>query len=266
MIDNVPGGRLREACQQHARVVLALILRDVKTRAGASYFGFLIGLIVPLAHVGILVGVYIGFGRRAAIGTDVAIYLSTAILPFVIWTYTHQKISVSFAQNKALTSFPIVKIGDILIARMAVELLNGTMVVIITTVSLTIFAQEFFINDPISLIYSLLLAYFLGVSTGHVFGLISIIFPGFLIAGLLIVPIYWITCGTLFVPDYLPEQLRFALQFFPLSHIVDLVRMAFYSNYISDFPSILYVHAVIIANVLVGLIMERFMRTALTTH
>lgn len=264
MIGDLPERRLRDAMLQHARVVSALMLRDIKTRAGSTYLGFLFGLIVPLAHTGIILAVYILAGRRAAIGTDIALYLSTAILPFVVWSYTHQKVLQCWTQNMALTSFPIVKLWDILVARALTELLNTTLVIVVTAVVLAMTVQDFFISDSPAFLYGLLMAYMLGVSTGYVFGLIGVLAPGFILASFLIIPLYWVTSGTLFIPTALPEQARFALSFFPLTHIVDFGRAAFYPSYTSDFPHLIYVHAVIICNILVGLTMNRFLRSALT--
>lgn len=256
--------RWREAVLEHARVVSALMLRDIKTRAGASYFGFLVGMFIPLAHIGLVLIVYIFLGRRAPIGTDVTLYLSTAIVPFVVWSYTHQKIMQSFEQNRALTAFPVVKLNDILIARSFVELLNGVLIVFIVYVVLYMTVPDFFMSNYAFVTYALFLSYALGVSTGFLFGLFSILNPTVLIIGFVIIPLYWVTSGVFFIPDALPEQVKAILVIFPLSHVVDFGRVAFYPSYLSNYSNLVYVHAVIIGNVLIGLALERFLRPVLS--
>lgn len=258
------GARLKAALVQHARVVSALMLRDIKTRFGATYFGFVAGLMIPLAHVGIILSVYVLLGRRAPIGTDVTLYLTTAILPFVIWSYTHQKIIQSFGQNKVLTSFPIVKLPDIMISRALVELLASALVAVVVAVTLTIIGYDLFIFDKARFLYALFLAHSLGVSTGFIFGILSIIWPFLIIVGFVTIPLYWVTSGVLFIPDAVPEQIRVAVSVFPLSHIVDYARTAFYASYLSDYANLLYVNLIIIANLLTGLTIERFLRPILT--
>lgn len=259
-----PESRLRDAFLQHARVVSALMLRDIKTRFGATYFGFLVSMLIPLAHIGVVLTIFVLLGRRAPIGTDVALYLATAIVPFVIWSYTHQKVMQSFAQNRALTSFPIVKFNDILIARALVEMLNAVLVVCVVTIALSMMVQDLFVSKLSSFFLALILSYALGISTGFLFGVFSVLAPAAMIAGFVIVPLYWATSGVFFIPEGLPEQLRFALSVFPLSHVVDFGRSAFYPSYLSDYANLLYVNAVIVGNILFGLALERVLRPALT--
>ena len=254
--------QLSAALSQHFRVIVALILRDIKTRAGASYFGFLVGLAIPLIHILIVLSIYIIMGRRAVIGTDVTTYLATAILPFVIWSYAHQKVFQAFSQNLALTSFPIVKFDDILIARASVELLNAAMIASVTYIAMLIITDDITIIDKPNVLYAILLSYILGISTGYIFGLIGIYFTGFVLVGFIIIPIYWITCGTIFIPDALPDKLRILLYFFPLAHIVDYLRLSFYPSYLSLFPQLGYVHMIIVSNILLGLIVDRTLRSS----
>lgn len=257
---------LKSAMLEHARVISALMLRDIKTRFGATYFGFLGGLIMPLGHIAIILTIYIALGRRAPIGTDVALYLGTAIVPFILWSYTHQKVMQSFSQNRALTSFPIVKFGDILIARSLVELLNAVLIVCVVATALFMRGSDLFINDQPSFLYVLILAYALGISTGFIFGLLAMLMPAFMLVGFVFIPLYWATSGVFFIPEALPEQARVAIAVFPLSHIVDFGRSAFYASYLSDYPNLLYVHMVIVGNIMVGLAIERFLRPILTAN
>lgn len=261
---DLPERRLRDAFLQHARVVSALMLRDIKTRFGATYFGFLVGLLLPLGHIGVIMTIYIVLGRHAPIGTDVALYLGTAIVPFILWSYTHQKVMQSFSQNRALTSFPIVKFGDILIARALVEMLNATLIVCVVAAAFFMMGSDLFIADPPSFLYALVLAYALGISTGFIFGLLAMLVPAFMLIGFVVIPLYWATSGVFFIPDALPEQARAAIAIFPLSHIVDFGRTGFYASYLSDYPKLLYVNMVIVGNIMIGLTAERFLRPILT--
>ena len=244
--------------RSHISVIISLMLRDIKTRSGATYFGFLFGTIVPLGHIFVLLIVYAALGRRAPIGTDVTLYLTTAILPFVVWSYTHQKISLALSQNYSLTLFPIVKLHDIIIARIMVEILNSTMIVLITAVILISYFGDIFIFDTTGFCFALILACALGMSTGFVFGFISLMYPIVAIISMLLIPIYWMTSGTFFIPAALPPGLLYIVSFFPLSHIVDFARTKFYSAYLSDYPSLSYVACIIVINFNIGIIFLKF--------
>jgi capsular polysaccharide transport system permease protein len=261
-----PKRPLKAAVTEHLRVIHALMLRDIKTRFGATYFGFLIGLLLPLGHIGVLLTIYVLLGRRAPIGTDVAVYLSTAIVPFIVWSYTHQKVMQAFGSNKPLIAFPIVKFVDIVMARAIVELLNSCIIVCIVAIALISYGSDLFIYDFKIFFFSVILAYFLGISTGFTFGVLYVLSPAVMIFGFVLIPLYWATSGVLFIPDGLPAQARDIVSIFPLSHIVDLGRTAFYPSYISSYPNPYYVVSVIIANFVIGLAMLRFLLPQLTTR
>lgn len=257
---------LKGAMTEHGRVIHALMLRDIKTRFGASYLGFIVGLLIPLAHITVLLVLFHVIGRRAPIGTDVTIFISTALVPFICWSYTHQKIVRSLADNRALLSFPIVKMIDIVIARAFVELMNSTLVVLVVYAALTLGGSHIFLFDPPRIIATLLTAYILGVSTGMVFALIILAVPGASIAAFLIIPLYWATSGNFFIPDALPAQITAAMAFFPLSHIVDFGRPGFYPEYTTSYHNMLYPLGVVLLNFLIFMSAQRFFKATLTTR
>lgn len=260
-----PPRTMRSGFLQHFRVIHALMLRDIKTRMGASYFGFFFGMLMPLGHIGVIMTIYVVLGRRAPIGTEVVLYLATAILPFICWSYTHQKVLASFNANRALTSFPIVKFTDIWIARSLVELMNVTLIVIIVCVALIMFGVNLFIFDHQSMFYALVLAYAYGASTGFIFGLMTQVLPMFMVVGYLFVPLTWVSCGVFFIPDALPQQARDIVFIFPMSHIVDFGRTAFYSEYISTYYNLTYVNMVIVANIAAPFAINHFFKAAITS-
>lgn len=255
---------LMRALIQHARSVYALGLRDFKTRFGASYFGFLFGLLIPLAHIVVLLLIYHFVGRRAPIGTDVTLYLTSAVLPFVVWSYTHQKMAIAFSHNKPLLSFPIIRLTDIIFARAWVEMINAVLIVTVVYSVLAVAGFDVFVYDPPGVLFTLLIAYVLGVSTGALLGLISILLPIALFIGFLIIPLYWVASGVFFIPGALPGQVQQILFFFPLTHIIDFGRTAFYPSYISDWHWLPYVFAIITANLLLGLLIIRLLPDQLT--
>lgn len=252
---------LPQVLHLHGRVVLALMLRDIKTRMGGSYFGFAFGLILPLGHLGIVLAVYLIMGRRAALGTDATSFLTTAVLPFIIWSYTHQKIMQSFTQNIPLMSFPIVRIIDILVARSLVEILNSSIIIIIVVISISLIGSDMIVYDPPLALLSIFLAYLFGVSTGYFFGIAGQLVPTLTLVGFLIVPLNWLVCGVFFIPEALPDQMRWVISWFPMPHIVDTARLAVYPTYLSTFARVDFVLTIILGNILLTASIERLART-----
>jgi hypothetical protein len=75
----------------NAAAIGAILLRDIKQRAGPYYTGYLMILFMPLVH---LMAFHI-FGRLAPQGTDQVVYFGLSVLPFVIYVYLSRQIVIS---------------------------------------------------------------------------------------------------------------------------------------------------------------------------
>src|ERR1700730_12003501 len=92
----------------NAAAIGAILLRDIKLRAGPYYTGFLMILLIALVHLLIVVIVFHLFGRVAPQGTDQVVYFGLSILPFVIYTYLSRQILLSLAENRTTLYFDCV--------------------------------------------------------------------------------------------------------------------------------------------------------------
>lgn len=250
------------ASAMHARVVGAVIMRDLQTRFGGSYLGFLLALLFPLGHIGIVVVIYSILGRSTPLGTDIVAFMATGALPFVIWLYIHRQTMISIQQNRPLLYFPGVAVIDFIVARCAIEILNTTMIVFVVMTTLIMIGHDPYIYDEKLFLLYLAVSYVLGVSTGVFFGVLSYLFPFFPVLGGLIGPLFWVTSGILFLPDNVPEVIQNLIFFFPLSHVVDFVRMSIYSSYFTSYASSTYIAifigAVVLASMLAMHLARRF--------
>ena len=131
----------------NAAVIGAILLRDIKLRAGPYYTGFLMILLLPLAHLLILVILYHILGRLAPQGTDQVVYFGLSILPFVIYVYLSRQIVISLAENRPLLYFNRVKIFDILLARGILDATGAIVVFIFLVCILSIYSDEFSPRD-----------------------------------------------------------------------------------------------------------------------
>src|SRR5262245_51841833 len=119
------GSNLVEAFRIQKRVVGALILRDMRTRFGRTFFGYLVIVGWPFSHLLLLMGVYLVTRRVAPIGTNTTIFLATGVLPYILFFYPGRFIMFSLVQNHPLLYFPIVKPVDVVLARGILEILTA---------------------------------------------------------------------------------------------------------------------------------------------
>ncbi|MGQ0445697.1 MAG: hypothetical protein ACT4O2_11380 [Beijerinckiaceae bacterium] len=71
----------------NAAAIGAILLRDIRLRAGPYYTGFLMVLLMPLAHILLVLTIYHLLGRVAPQGTDQIVYFGVSILTFIIYAY-----------------------------------------------------------------------------------------------------------------------------------------------------------------------------------
>ncbi|MFG1205874.1 hypothetical protein V5F79_02565 [Xanthobacter flavus] len=240
------------ASGMHARVVGAVIMRDLQTRFGTGYFGFLLGLIMPLGHLTIAMVIMTVLGRLPPIGTSNATFSMTGVLPFVLWLYSHRQIMIAYQQNRPLLYFPGVDIGDLLAARVILEISSGTLVVVFVLSALALMGYDVMPAYPAAFLGSLIAAWVLGIATGLIFGNGGALFPGLLMLGNLLGPLFWITSGIVYLPDLLPERAREAVSYFPLCQAVDMLRFSFYPEYYSSFYDPYKIYPTLLFMVLFG--------------
>ncbi|MFG1282873.1 ABC transporter permease [Xanthobacter autotrophicus] len=254
------GESWRTASAMHARVVGAVIMRDLQTRFGTGYLGFLLGLIMPLGHLAIAMIAMTVLGRPAPIGPSTPTFLMTGILPFVLWLYSHRQIMMCLQQNRPLLYFPGVDIFDITLARVITEISSGTLVVSILLFTLSIMGYDIEPFDMYGFSYGLIQAWALGIATGIVFVNIGTLWPVMLILGNLLAPIYWISSGILYIPDALPDKLRDILYYLPLCQIVDGLRVSFFAEYSSEFYNGRIASGALISIILIGITLTSVIR------
>ncbi|MFG1383393.1 ABC transporter permease [Xanthobacter versatilis] len=254
------GESWRTASAMHARVVGAVIMRDLQTRFGAGYFGFLLGIMIPLAHLTIAIVITTVLGRPAPIGTDGPVFLMTGVLPFILWLYCHRQIMQTIAQNRSLLYFPSVDIFDLFAARIIVEIISGTIVAVTLFSSLSILGHHVSASEWPNFLGAIVHAWVFGVATGLIFGGVSAIWPFAMMLGNVMGPILWVSSGILFLPDLLPNKISDLIYFNPLAHVVDSARISFYNEYTSTFYDPIFLNISILILLIFGLSMPVLLR------
>ena len=252
---------LRELLETHSRILVALILRDVQTRFFGTALGFIVAILWPVSHIFILILINGALGRPSPYGESAPLFFATGLLPFMCFNYMSRFTCLGIMINKPLLGFPIVKVGDLLLARGVLEVLNAAVVVIVTILILTAMGVNIWPPRPLEAMYAMLACMMLGFGFGIVNGVIAGIFPFWFTPFSLFQIVLWLASGVINVPDDLPESARYWLSFNPILVGVEWMRSAFYEGYglneLLDKPYLLGFGAV---SILVGLIMERTMR------
>ena len=243
------------------RVISALILRDMKTRFGRTHVAYLIAIAWPLAHMLGIMGVQFAIGRVVPIGTDLAVFAATGLLPYILCIYPARMMMQAIKLNQPLLLFSIVKTTDMLIARGILEVLSAAVVAMIFVFIMYASNVDLTPIDMSEAIMAVLGSIYLGVSVGALSAIFFILFGmGWNVTFILISILLYATSGALLLSSTYPPELLDVLWYNPLFQLVEWMRTAYYDSYANSPLSRTYVLGFATASLFLGLITERIFR------
>ena len=242
-------------------LLLASLLRDMRTRFGRSYLSYILAIAWPLVHLSVMFGGYIVTHKVAPIGDEPGVFAFTGLVPYIMCLYPARFTSMTIIQNKPLLNFAVVKPIHLIAARAILESLTAL-------ISFTVFV---FVLVAINLVASpddvYLVAETIGAilffSVGYgVFGILIVAIQptfGMVFVVLSIVGLY-ISSGAIMPLTLLSPNVQEILSYNPLFQAVGLMRSAYFSAFdVSDY-SLFYIYLLGFAFLLLGLISERLFR------
>lgn len=251
---------LSDLMRVQGRVLLALMLRDIKTRFGGSEFGFLIAIAWPLSHILILLAINSGMGRAVPYGDSAALWFATGIVPFMAFSYMSRFIMYGIVFNRSMLLFPRVKVLDILFARAIVEALSAGCVILILAILFWADGIEFVPLDPTQACFAIAASMLLGLGAGVINAIIATAYPIWTTGYSLFTVFLWLSSGVFYVASALPSTPRYLLSFNPIIHGAEWMRAAYYEGYSNAFLDKTYLIGSGLICLGVGLLLERMVR------
>lgn len=256
---------LREALQIQSRVVGALILRDMRTRFGRSFFGYVIIVGWPLSHLLILMTIFMITQRIAPIGTSLPVFVGTGILPYILCLYPSRQIMTCLVQNQPLLYFPIVKTTDVVLARGILEIITAFWVAALFAVLLYVFGVDITPLHYQEALQAVIATIWFGFSYGFLGAILFKLVRAWMAPHILILIVMYVLSGVFFIPTNLPQQVQDIVWYNPLLHSVEWLRSAYYDDYGYGMLDRGYVIGVATLLFVLGLIVDRMWRGRLLT-
>ncbi len=243
------------------RVIFALTLRGMRSRFFGNGLGFLVASVGwPLAHMLLLLVIYAVAGRFTPVGDSVILFFATGLIPFMAFNYISRWTMIGMLYDRPLLNFPVVKVFDLLVARVFLETLGSCITAISLFAILWMGGIDFMPQNTVQAGFAFCAALLLGAGMGFVNTIIVMAFPAWSSAYVLIMIVLYVSSGILFMPDSLPEIARYYLSFNPALHAVEWMRSAYYPGYGSMVLDKTYLLAWGICTIFVGLAAERLFR------
>lgn len=218
----------KDPVESYLHVLHALMLRDMRTRFGASIWGYGVVVLWPCVHVFMLIAIYTFQKLAAPLGDNRALFFASGAVPVLVFQYISREVMKAVIMNRPLTYYPQVKLFDVILARILVEIVTGFLALLVVTLVLVVIGTDPIPADPITAMCGYVAAITLGIGIGTINVAIIGFFPGWLIGYALFSIILYVSSGVMFLPSYMPEKIYYWMKYNPALQVAEWVRSAYY--------------------------------------
>jgi capsular polysaccharide transport system permease protein len=218
----------RSPMESYLHVLYALMLRDMRTRFGASMWGYAVIVLWPCVHIFLLIAIYTFQKLPTPLGDSRPLFFATGAVPVLVFQYVSREVMKSVMMNRPLTYYPQVKMFDLVFSRIVVEIVTGFLALIVVILVLTAMGENVVPASPITAVTGYLASIILGIGIGTINVAIIGFFPGWLIGYALFGIIMYISSGVMFMPSYMPDKIYYWMKYNPALQCAEWVRSAYY--------------------------------------
>lgn len=245
-----------EALRVQARVVWALMLREIKTMYGRSRFGYLWVVIQTAFGVCVFWAFRAALGSRDEHGLSLPVFLITGFCAWNVFSEAISKVMVAIDANQALLFYSKVRHFDLVLAR--VLLVGATNVVVLILLMLVVYVGGF--NFTLNSLWPFIIAWFFLMVCGAGLGMLACALKRYSDSVAVIVPMIMriaiFVSGVLFSYNALPHSLRFLAEYNPVFQLIEYSRLSFSYVYPGDILNLEEVSLFALTVFFVGMFVE----------
>jgi len=236
-----------------SRVIGALILREIITRYGRRNLGFLWLLLEPIIFT---VGVVILWNlmhRAHGFTVEVTPFIVTGYSSLLLWRSCSSRGLKAIEPNRSLLHHRPVKIVDIFVARMTLEVSGVTASFILLVSAMVSLNLMSYPKDVFLILNGWLLMSWFSACLGAILGCLSEHFE--LVERLWHPSSYFLLAvsGTFFMVDWLPTGLQTLVLWVPMVHPIEMMRAGYWGYSTHSHFNIAYIFFICLSMTLVAL-------------
>ncbi|MEM9585158.1 MAG: ABC transporter permease [Pseudomonadota bacterium] len=239
------------------RVIFALMMREMATTYGKSYFGYVWAVLDPIGGIAVLSIAFSLAFAVPALGESFPLFYATGYMPFVVYSTIQKKINGAVRENKTLLFYPRVTYMDAIISRFILNLITQLLVAVVVFTAIMTWYDVPFHMDTARVFNGLMAAAVLGLGIGALNCVIVHLVPSWKhMWGIITRPLFLISC-IFYLYDTLPAWAQSILWYNPLVHVIGMTRDGIYGNYDGDYITPLYPYSIGGVTLLLGLMLLR---------
>lgn len=240
-----------------ARVIGALLMREILTRFGRHNIGFMWVFVEPMMFTLGVAGLWtllkLGHGHRI----DIVSFALTGYSSVLLWRNAVNRCNLAIAPNLSLMYHRNVRVIDIFAARLILEIAGATISLVVLSLLFIAIGWMSAPADVLTMIFAWMMLVWFAVGLGLVIGSISeqseVVDRIWHTLTYLLFPL----SGAVFMIDWMPRAMQEILLWVPMVHGVEMLRHGYYGEWLTTHYDLIYFSSVNLALLLVGLILAR---------
>jgi capsular polysaccharide transport system permease protein len=255
-----PRARTESLLTVQARVLFALVMREMVTRYGRSPGGYVWAIIEPLATIALLSAVFSAIARHPSLGTNFPIFFATGYGAFHIYKDISASVSSAVQSNRALLAFPRISMLDVILARFLLQTTTSIMAFSAIITGLLLYYDMHMPLDFRAIFAAFAYAALLGIGIGALNCVLFAFSPTYQqVFNIVNRPLFLIS-GVFFIFEEIPADWQPWLWWNPLIHVTATMRTGFYAEYHAAFVSPVFVLMVALTTLMLGVLLLQVLR------
>jgi len=224
-----------------ARVVGALLLREMSTTYGRTPGGYIWAILQPVAMIAILTIAFSFLLRAPSLGTSFVLFYATGFLPLRLFQEVSNNVGSAVQFNLSMMAYPRVTFVDVLVARAILSVMTQIMVSAIVLSGVFILIDVRAILDFQQIILAYALTVLLGIGVGTLNSYLTFAFHLWRSLWSILTRPLFLVSGVFYIYEDLPVAAQNILWFNPMIHLTGLMRTGVYSAYSPTYISLTFV-------------------------
>lgn len=248
---------LRQSFAIQRRVVGALLLREIITRYGRHNIGVLWLVLEPMLFTLGVAGLW-SLARLHTL-TDIPIiaFAITGYSSVLLWRNATNRCSKAIEPNLALMYHRNVKVMDIFLSRVLLELVGGAASLIVLTLLFSAIGAMQWPHDIALVLGGVLLLAWFALALGFIVGAVSERSEAFERVWHIVTYLLFPLSGAVFMVHWLPRAAQDAVLLIPMVHGTEMIRHGFFGNIIPTYENPAYFAGINLVLTLIGLALVR---------
>lgn len=248
---------LRKSFATQRRVVGALLLREIITRYGRHNIGVLWLIVEPMLFTLGVSGLWYFAKMHTVSNIPIIAFAITGYSSVLLWRNAANRCSKAIEPNLSLMYHRNVKVIDIFVARVVLEVLGATASFTVLTVFFAFIGSMQWPQDIVTVIGGWLLLCWFALALGFIVGAISERSETFERVWHVVTYLMFPLSGAMFMVHWLPKAAQEAILWLPMVHGVEMIRHGYFGNIVPTYEDPAYFAVVNLALTLIGLALVR---------